>query len=269
MGSGFGEVEVATNEGAFTRVSGWAVDAVTDRPVRNLVATVGERVVSEWFPTTARIDTEQRFGRRTRPSGFWFDVPNASLTGEPVRVFAISDDGRAFPLASLTPQVLDEGRMTQEVPSGAADVEGADGPMLGKIADNTLTLDGRPYSISERIAGSVESVTTISHGYRAAGWAVDKRANLPAFAVVAARGDTVVAKARPSLDRADIAAGIAPGGRKSGFVIDIPSRGRTLSRSEPVRLFGLMADGTAIPLASAFAQTTAGAFVDVPFGTSD
>lgn len=138
----------------------------------------------------------------------------------------------------------------------------------GSVTTDTLTFDGRTYRLGRRIVGSVEQVRRTPSGYAVTGWAVDQVANKPVVAVVAAIGETVVAKKVPNLSRSDIAAGVASAVTNAGFSFRVPTAPVEPSSSKPIRIFALLDDGAAVQLASTFSSTTGGLFADAPFGAA-
>ena len=141
-----------------------------------------------------------------------------------------------------------------------------DAPPLGKIAEDGLRVDGRAYSLARRVAGALENAVQTQDGYLVSGWAADAVANGPVTSVVVAVGDTIVTRTRPTIDRLDIAQGIASGAQRSGFSVDVHVARPAGTPKSQIRIFGLMADGVAVQLASSLAGTTGGAFADAPFG---
>jgi hypothetical protein len=131
-------------------------------------------------------------------------------------------------------------------------------PAIGEVNGETLSIDGSDYAIVERMAGSLEMATAAYPGFVVRGWAADHKANRPVSALVAAVGSTLVARSVPTVARPDIEAGISSGARPAGFEISVPS-GR---ESGQIRIFALMADGTAAQLASRLADSTGGAFAN-------
>lgn len=136
-------------------------------------------------------------------------------------------------------------------------------PVLGQI-QHALVVEGNAYPIEKRLAGSIEEVKATLDGYAIKGWAVDLKANGPVKFVFTSVGPTIVAKTIPTLERADIRQGIAPGADPAGFVMGIPTAEVKPTRDVPIRVFTVMADGRAAQLASAFSSTTNAAFVDAP-----
>jgi hypothetical protein len=81
-------------------ISGWAMDARSRRRAAAIIAEIGDVVVSSASPTIIRPDIEAGIGS-VRPAGFsldivrWKDLPDA-----PIRLFALTADGYAAPLAA-------------------------------------------------------------------------------------------------------------------------------------------------------------------------
>ncbi len=225
-------------------LSGWAADLANGRPAEAVVAAIGERVVTKWFPGTIRVDNEAIYGRGIRPSNFVMRV-NGVLPADAslLRVFALMKDGRAVQLFSTNPLVA--GSFVSL-------------PVIGEVNGETLSIDGSDYAIVERMAGSLEMATAAYPGFVVRGWAADRKANRPVSALVAAVGSTLVARSEPTVIRPDIEAGIAGGARPAGFVIAVPPG----PHPGTIRIFALMADGTAAQLASQLADSTGGAFAN-------
>lgn len=239
-----GVVETVARNADHFVLSGWAADIAHRRPAEAVVATIGERVVTKWFPGTIRVDNEAIYGRGIRPSNFVMRVSgvlpaDASL----LRVFALMKDGRAVQLFSTNPLVA--GSFVSL-------------PVIGEVNGETLSIDGSDYAIVERMAGSLEMATAAYPGFVVRGWAADRKANRPVSAIVAAVGSTLVARSVPTVVRPDIEASIGAGVRPAGFVVNVPP-GRESGR---IRIFALMADGTAAQLASQLADSTGGAFAN-------
>lgn len=136
-------------------------------------------------------------------------------------------------------------------------------PVLGRI-QHALVVEGTAYPIEKRLAGSIEEVKATSEGYSIKGWAVDIKANGPVKFVFASVGPTIVAKTIPTQERADIRQGVAPGADPAGFVMGIPIVEAKPTKEVPIRVFAVMADGSAAQLASTFSTATEAAFVDAP-----
>ncbi|MGZ8372040.1 MAG: hypothetical protein ACXWUW_03710 [Rhodoplanes sp.] len=203
-----GVVETVARNADHFVLSGWAADLANGRPAEAVVATIGERVVTKWFPGTIRVDNEAIYGRGIRPSNFVMRV-NGVLPADAslLRVFALMKDGRAVQLFSTNPLVA--GSFVSL-------------PVIGEVNGETLSIDGSDYAIVERMAGSLEMATAAYPGFVVRGWAADRKANRPVSALVAAVGSTLVARSEPTVIRPDIEAGIAGGARPAGFVIAVP-----------------------------------------------
>lgn len=239
-----GTVEIVARNADHFVLSGWAADLANGRPAEAVVAAIGERVVTKWFPGTIRMDNEAIYGPGIRPSNFVMRVSgvlpaDASL----LRVFALMKDGSAVQLFSTNPLVA--GSFISL-------------PVIGEVNGETLSIGGGDYAIVKRMAGSLEMATAAYPGFVVRGWAADLKANRPVSALVAAVGSTLVARAAPAMARADIEANVSAGARPAGFVINVPV-GRDAGK---IRIFALMADGTAAQLASQLADSTGGAFAN-------
>jgi hypothetical protein len=185
-----GVVETVARNADHFVLSGWAADLANGRPAEAVVAAIGERVVTKWFPGTIRVDNEAIYGRGIRPSNFVMRVSgvlpaDASL----LRVFALMKDGSAVQLFSTNPVVA--GSFISL-------------PVIGEVNGETLSIDGSDYAIVER---SLEMATAAYPGFVVRGWAADRKANRPVSALVAAVGSTLVARSEPTVIRPDIEAG--------------------------------------------------------------
>ena len=187
-----GVVETVARNADHFVLSGWAADLANGRPAEAVVAAIGERVVTKWFPGTVRVDNEAIYGPGIRPSNFVMRV-NGVLPADAslLRVFALMKDGRAVQLFSTNPLVA--GSFVSL-------------PVIGEVNGETLSIDGSDYAIVERMAGSLEMATAAYPGFVVHGWAADLKANRPVSALVAAVGSTLVARAAPTMARTDIEA---------------------------------------------------------------
>lgn len=257
VSSGTGVVELGYRDKGVLVIAGWAIDSATKRPVEAVVATQGSNVVAKWLPTTGRTDVQQRYGRTPMPEGFSMRLPvdpEQVSSSAPIRIFALTRDGVA-----------------RQLSSGIANVSGSFIPSMTHAVQNgaltdlgTLVLDGKTYAVVTRIAGSLESIDATAFGYRVRGWAADKLANRPVKAIVATVGSKVVSKSNAAFDRLEIEQGIAAGAKPAGFEIEVyvPT---TTTQLQSIRIFGLMADGVAVPLAAGLSGNAAAAFEKVPF----
>jgi hypothetical protein len=100
-----GEVQTVVRNQTDMVISGWAADTANRIPASNIVGTIGTRVVTKWFPGTARVDNEAIYGRSIRPSNFVMRVPGAPPPPDEIRVFALMKDGRAVQVSSSHPLV--------------------------------------------------------------------------------------------------------------------------------------------------------------------
>ena len=218
-----GVVETVARNADHFVLSGWAADLANGRPAEAVVATIGERVVTKWFPGTIRVDNEAIYGPGIRPSNFVMRV-NGVLPADAslLRVFALMKDGRAVQLFSTNPLVA--GSFVSL-------------PVIGEVNGETLSIDGSDYAIVERMAGSLEMATAAYPGFVVHGWAADLKANRPVSALVAAVGSTLVARAAPTMARTDIEANISAGARPAGFVINVPV-GRDAGTDPDIRVDG-------------------------------
>jgi hypothetical protein len=105
MGKGVGDVTYLDDQGSSFFASGWAVDEIEKRRVRNLIATIGSSVVARGFVT---VDREEglKYGNNAKRSGFAMSIPLVNRKdSEPIRIFALMKDGRAVQLASQIKQI--------------------------------------------------------------------------------------------------------------------------------------------------------------------
>ena len=101
QGNGKGEASLVEDKGDSLFVSGWAVDEKNKRRVRQLIATVGNKVVSRGFVTVDRADIALIYGQLALRSGFAITIPIKDRHGsEAIRIFALMKDGHAAQLSS-------------------------------------------------------------------------------------------------------------------------------------------------------------------------
>jgi MoaA/NifB/PqqE/SkfB family radical SAM enzyme len=98
-----GSVEGADElPGEFT-IRGWAADHLANKSAVRVVAAIGTDVVTSIAPTMERPDIEGGIGSGIRPAGFSINVEkigNRPTLGEPIRLFALTVDNCAVPIAS-------------------------------------------------------------------------------------------------------------------------------------------------------------------------
>jgi hypothetical protein len=136
--------------------------------------------------------------------------------------------------------------------------------LRGSVQGDKLILNNKIYPIVFRTAGSIDGVRLSKLGYNVTGWAADLKANKSVQAIIAVEGSTVIGMTLPTVDRDDIVNGLGTGLRLSGFSMNLAVKGHDIHNSQ-VRLFALMADGVASPLASYFEESTHGLFKNVAF----
>ncbi|RDI48128.1 hypothetical protein [Aquicella lusitana] len=227
---GVGSVSIADKQGGFLSASGWAADETARRRVSQLVATIGSSVIAQGFPTVKRPDINLALGKNTVSSGFNIQIPlESGKESEPIRVFALMQDGRAV-------------QLTSEISL----IDGAPLRSLGRVKADKLVINNRAYPIAKGTAGLIEGIIPTPYGYSVNGWAADVKAHRPVVAIIAAIGSEIVAKSLPSITRDDITA--VPKTIPSGFLINVPLRADQVNNHEQMRLYALMADGVVSPL---------------------
>jgi hypothetical protein len=257
ISSGTGLVELGYKDKGALVVAGWAIDSALKRPVVAMVATQGSKVVAKWLPTTSRPDVQRRYGRTPMPEGFSMRLPvdpERLSPAEPIRIFALTRDGVARQLISGVANASGS-----FIPSRSQTVQ--NGTLVGQ---GTLVLDGRPYPVVTRLAGSLESAEATAYGYRVRGWAADKLANGPVKALIATVGSKAVSRTMAAFERLEIEQAIASGARPAGFEIQINVPAAS-GPPQSIRVFALMADGVAVPLAASLSGSAGASFEKIPF----
>ena len=114
-------------------------------------------------------------------------------------------------------------------------------PESYRLAGDTLTGGGRTYELDKgRIKGFVDDGTGDDQGARLSGWAVDTQGPVPAERVLAFLNGDLIAQARPSRDRPDIAANLKSDAvRVSGFELRLAIPASELG---DVRVFAISKD---------------------------
>lgn len=248
---GVGEVVFVEQKKAAIVANGWVVDEIEKNHVRKVVATIGNTVVAQGFATVIRPDIELAIGKKDIPSGFAMEIPlNTWNRSDPIRIFALMKDDRVVQTTSQTSLI-----------------DGMPVVSLGKVDDQTLTVSKKVFPIVKRIAGSIEGVIPIAHGYSVSGWAMDAKANSAVTAIIATLGPNIIAKTIPTTNRDDITQ-LTPGAKPSGFLMNIPFDANLNHDNYQIQLFALMADGIVAPLASNFNAVTHGVFKNLPFDLS-
>lgn len=230
---GVGEVVLTDRTENSLRADGWTVDEIAKQPVKQIIATIGDKIGAQWFPTAPRDDIEMALGKQTKRSGFSISIPlKPEQSNEPIRIFAIMRDGSATQLTSSSPEV--EGIPIQDD--------------LGKIQSDKIIMNGITYHIVNRFAGSIESANPIYHAYQMNGWVVDVKAHAPVIAIIASIDSHVIAKSIPTIDRKDINDPITTGIKPIGFSIIIPLSDEQIKHPGIIKLYAVMADNVASPL---------------------
>ena len=121
------------------------------------------------------------------------------------------------------------------------------------IQNRMLIVDGRPYSIVPGFA-AVEAVAWNGARPTISGWVADVAAARAAEAVVASVGERIVAKWFPTGPRFDIEQGLGRQIRPAHFVLPIADEIDPLQG--PIRIFALLANGTAVQATSTIPPVT-------------
>lgn len=82
---------------------GWAADYANNKPAVAIVAAVGSDIVASISPSTRRPDVEAGIGSGVVPAGFRMSVPLHGYEKPVIRLYALSHDDKAVPLAARIP----------------------------------------------------------------------------------------------------------------------------------------------------------------------
>lgn len=111
--AGVGNASIFDLQGSSALVSGWTLDEKNKRPVKQLIATIDNTVVSSGFATVEREDIEKTIEKKSILSGFSLEIPLKNWNGhDPIRVFAIMRDERAIQVPSSVSQIQGPRQLT-------------------------------------------------------------------------------------------------------------------------------------------------------------
>ncbi len=227
---GIGSILFADKQDNNLSTSGWTLDELINQRTTQLIATIGSTVVAQGFPTVIKDDMDLAFGRRFIPTHFNIQIPLNSWNGsEPIRVFALMQDGRAVQLTSEVPLI-------NGIPVG----------QLGRMKKKKLFIANKSYLIINRKGGVIENLTPTSFDYSISGWAADMKAHAPVTAIVAVVNSKIVAKSLPTIYRDNLAG--FPKNKPAGFLMNVPLTAEQLSSHVAANFYALLTDGTAAPL---------------------
>lgn len=131
---------------------------------------------------------------------------------------------------------------------------------IGSAEADGLLIGSTRHPIVSRFAGALESASPGPVGITMTGWAADQAANKPVQAIIATVGNRIVARSEPVGRRVDIEQNIASGASPASFTLIAPVD--VTRQREPLKLYALMADGTAAQLGSGWSGPTGGRVAD-------
>lgn len=223
---GEGEIAFTQKDNSSLIASGWTADELEKRPARMLIATIGNEVVAQGYPTVKRPDIELGFNKKGLTSGFSITIPlTKSKNSKPIRIFAIMRDGRAV-------QLVSEDKHINNTPIAAP---------LGIVTSNKLITGIKAYRIAAGTVGSVDKIalTPSEQSYRVDGWAYDNKSNTPVLAIIATDGKNILAKSVPTILKKN---------KRVGFSMLVPLDIKKRLDIPKLQLFALLSDGQAAPL---------------------
>ena len=227
-----GEVRESRRVGPVVRLSGWALDTRTRRPVQTILAFAGRRLVAVTRPRELDPRAATLLGVPPFDLGWQAEIPEERLGG--------AGDLRLFGVAGAAASAL-----PFSCPGDRAPAPGCPRLRLGQRAIGVRP--GRPLRITDGgVQGVVDLARVDGPSLLVQGWAVRSRDHRPVDRVIAFAGDRLLFSAPPEVKRPDVASRFAVSPEQLGFSLRVPRR-LVAGVDDRPQVFGV-ADGVAVRL---------------------